>query len=137
MTTKQKDSEMTVKCWKLEVSLKNTPKWAFILVAVGAMFLMILAGLSLYNRGKYDAKVADIKERLVEGVPLSTADVKLLEAMPSPERESLIKNVKLKIKSVNGNKMEQSLPPGTKVEMKMTEGGEVEVRKGGVPKDDE
>ena len=129
----KENSEFKIKCGFFEINLKNAPKLALVIISVGICFLLFLFGLWIYKSGEYNNKMAMIESEMVEGKPLSEADLEFFDELPEPERDKINKNVALKIRDAHGTEMEQNVAPGTEVRVKTTKDGTVEIRKGGQP----
>ena len=110
----------------IHVRFTQTPKWAYILIAIGLMFALIIGAHSLYRYSR-GVEVKKIAEKLADDEPLSNSEVKTLESLDRKERKAL-KNT---IIEMGGVKLEQRPMPGTKMTVKKDKDGKITITKGG------
>jgi uncharacterized membrane protein affecting hemolysin expression len=76
----------------LHVHFTNTPRWAYILIAIGIMFALIIGAHALYRNARADI-VQKLAKTLATGKALTDKDAAELKALSLAEKHSLAKQV--------------------------------------------
>ena len=114
----------------IHIQLTNTPKWTYILIGIGLMFLFTFIGHAIfsYYKGKAVDSVAD---KIVDNKPLTDADVRFIEGLSTSEKTKLKEDVNRKLRiETDGMSVEQTVAPGTKVTIEK-DGKKTSITKGG------
>lgn len=131
---KRQNGEVDVELSKkgFHIHFTNTPKWAYILIAIGVMFALIIWAHSLYRAGERAERIKDIAVKYIKGKPLNEKDVGLLESLTPEEEDKLFNTIKRKSKlklKTDEWELEQDVAPGTALTIER-DGDKVSVEKG-------
>lgn len=134
MIRKDKETnELRLELGPLKFSMKNAPRLAIVIVAIGICFTIVIYAHSWYRGSQRIEKIKQITSKILHGKKLTEEEDKFMDTLSETEEDKMLKNIErkgnlLKIKT-NGLDMEQNVAPGTKVTVKKN-GKDVEIRKG-------
>ena len=133
MPAGKQNGEMDVEIGKggIHIHFTNTPKWAFILISIGVMFMLTFIGHAVFSYYAHKGKMQEMATKIAEEKPLSDKDIKFLETLPESDMKQLQTDVRRKMTiESDGLRVEQNVAPGTKVTIEK-DGKKTSITKGG------
>ena len=133
MTVKKEHGEVDLEIGRrgIRVHFTNTPKWAYILIAIGLMFLLTFIGHAVFSHYRHVESVDKMIDKIAEDQPLSDEDIEFIKGLTISETKRMKKEVNRKIKIEDGGMtIEQNVAPGTKTTI-THDGKKTSITKGG------
>ena len=104
LAVQNRPSRLTIKLGPLNIDMKNTPQMAFIIVAIGLCFLLVLIGMNMLEPSDDEGLIKNIVTRVLEDEPITTTEVASIEKMSLEEKEELLNKLIAEARAIEAAK---------------------------------